>query len=159
MHSYYARINTVFFTAVYSLAAIGVLYGILKVATPFKGELIRFDNVTVDNILSDKRDNFIFPEISFNLAYDLRKDWNYNTRSIYVYAVVSYEGDKEDHDMIMWDKVIMKKEDAVFDGLIDDQYILYNDDKSILRKELKVSIHYQIQPTVGFVVDRTFDKV
>lgn len=29
MHSYYARINTVFFTAVYSLAAIGVLYGIL----------------------------------------------------------------------------------------------------------------------------------
>lgn len=25
---------------------------------------------------------------------DLRKDWNYNTRSIYVYAVVSYEGDK-----------------------------------------------------------------
>ena len=71
--------------------------------------------------------------------------------------------------MIMWDKVIMKKEDAVFDGLIDDQYILYNDDKSILqgcylirtysRKELKVSIHYQIQPTVGFVVDRTFDKV
>ena len=22
--------------------------------------------------------------------------------------------------MIMWDKVIMKKEDAVFDGLIDD---------------------------------------
>lgn len=69
----------------------------------------------------------------------------------------------------MWDKVIMKKEDAVFDGLIDDQYILYNDDKSILlvcefrltysRKELKVSIHYQIQPTVGFVVDRTFDKV
>ena len=71
--------------------------------------------------------------------------------------------------MIMWDKVIMKKEDAVFDGLIDDQYILYNDDKSILwgwsaqfmcsRKELKVSIHYQIQPTVGFVVDRTFDEV
>ena len=34
--------------------------------------------------------------------------------------------------MIMWDKVIMKKEDAVFDGLIDDQYSLYNDDKSIL---------------------------
>ena len=29
MHSYYARINTVFFTAVYSLAAVGVLYGIL----------------------------------------------------------------------------------------------------------------------------------
>lgn len=27
---------------------------------------------------------------------DLRKDWNYNTRSIYVYAVVSYEGDKVD---------------------------------------------------------------
>ena len=39
---------------------------------------------------------------------------------------------QEDHDMIMWDKVIMKKEDAVFDGLIDDQYTLYNDDKSIL---------------------------
>ena len=25
---------------------------------------------------------------------DLRRDWNYKTRSIYVYAVVSYEGDK-----------------------------------------------------------------
>lgn len=29
MHSYYARINTVFFTAVYSLAAVGVFYALL----------------------------------------------------------------------------------------------------------------------------------
>lgn len=53
--------------------------------------------------MTDRRENFIFPIISLNLKYgrsqmaiidvDLRKDWNYNVRSIYAYLVVSYEGD------------------------------------------------------------------
>lgn len=53
--------------------------------------------------MTDRRENFIFPMISLNLKYgrsqmtivdvDLRKDWNYNVRSIYAYLVVSYEGD------------------------------------------------------------------
>lgn len=34
--------------------------------------------------------------------------------------------------MIMWDKVIMKKEDCVFDDTIENMYVLFNDDKSIL---------------------------
>lgn len=53
--------------------------------------------------MTDRRENFIFPIISLNLKYgmshmvianvDLRKDWNYNVRSIYTYLVVSFEGD------------------------------------------------------------------
>lgn len=61
MHSYYSRINTVFFTTVYCLAAVSVFYAILwvaqfwtdvcrKASKPFKGELIRFDNATVDSM-------------------------------------------------------------------------------------------------------------
>ena len=56
--------------------------------------------------------------------------------------VVSYEGDhviilsvdkkQESHEMIMWDKVIMSKEDSVFDDTISNMYVLFNDDKSIL---------------------------
>ena len=34
--------------------------------------------------------------------------------------------------MIMWDKVIMSKEDSVFDDTISNMYVLFNDDKSIL---------------------------
>ena len=34
--------------------------------------------------------------------------------------------------MIMWDKVIMSKEDSVFDDTISNMYVLLNDDKSIL---------------------------
>ena len=46
----------------------------------------------------------MFPYISLNLEYgnlsfvlfivDWSKDWDYNTRSIYAYVVVSVEGDK-----------------------------------------------------------------
>ncbi|KAM7459196.1 hypothetical protein BLSTO_00038 [Blastocystis sp. subtype 1] len=156
MHSYYARANTVFFTAVYSLAAVGVFYALLKVSKPFKGELIRFDNATVDEIMSDRYDRFVFPLISLNLAYDLRGDWDYNTRSLYAYIVVSFDGDHEQHDMIMWDKIIMSKEDAVFNNTIENRYILFNDDRSIFGKEVTISFRYQIQPTVGFQRDFVF---
>lgn len=32
----------------------------------------------------------------------------------------------------MWDKVIMSKEDCVFDDTISNKYILFNDDRSIM---------------------------
>ena len=34
--------------------------------------------------------------------------------------------------MIMWDKVIMSKEESVFDDTISNMYVLFNADKSIL---------------------------
>lgn len=34
--------------------------------------------------------------------------------------------------MIMWDKIIMSKEDAVFNSTIENKYILFNDDRSLL---------------------------
>ena len=34
--------------------------------------------------------------------------------------------------MIMWDTIIMSKEDAVFTKTIENRYILFNDDRSIL---------------------------
>lgn len=34
--------------------------------------------------------------------------------------------------MIMWDKVIMSKDDCVFDDTIGNKYILYNEDPRIL---------------------------
>ena len=71
--------------------------------------------------------------------------------------------------MIMWDKVIMSKEDAVFDEAIENRYILFNDDRSILYsllscvrcsdKEVTISFRYQIQPTVGFQRDYVFPDV
>ena len=33
--------------------------------------------------------------------------------------------------MIMWDNVIMSKDDCTFDDTIDNMYVLFNDDKSI----------------------------
>ena len=71
--------------------------------------------------------------------------------------------------MIMWDKVIMRKEDCKLDETIENMYVLFNEDKSIRYgrkqyvkcsgKDLKVAVHYQIQPTVGFLVDHTFEPV
>ena len=71
--------------------------------------------------------------------------------------------------MIMWDKIIMSKEEAVFDGSIENRYILFNDDRSILYsricrvkcsdKEVTISFRYQIQPTVGFQRDYVFPAV
>ena len=156
MHSYYARVNNVFFTTVYCLAFVSVFYGVLKLAKPFHGELLRFDNATVDSIITDRRNVYVFPYISLNLEYDLSKDWDYNTRSIYAYVVVSVEGDKESHEIIMWDKVIMSKEDCVFDDTISNKYILFNDDRSIIGKKATLSFRYQIQPTVGFQRDYVF---
>lgn len=71
--------------------------------------------------------------------------------------------------MIMWDKVIMSKEDSVFDETIDNMYVLFNDDKSIMYyccnclicsgKKLTISFRYQLQPTVGFQRDYVFPQV
>lgn len=69
----------------------------------------------------------------------------------------------------MWDKIIMSKEDCVFDGTIRNKGILFNDDSSLLfdcalgvtpsGKEATISFRYQIQPTVGFQRDYAFDQV
>lgn len=71
--------------------------------------------------------------------------------------------------MIMWDKVIMKKEDCVFDDTIENMYVLFNDDKSILYvlicfficsgKKLTISFRYQLQPTVGLQRNYVFPEV
>ena len=71
--------------------------------------------------------------------------------------------------MIMCDKIIMSKEDAVFNKTIENRYILFNDDRSILYsllccvrcsdKEVTISFRYQIQPTVGFQRDYVFPDV
>lgn len=69
----------------------------------------------------------------------------------------------------MWDKIIMSKEDCVFDGTIRNKGILFNDDSTLLfdcvlgvtpsGKEATISFRYQIQPTVGFQRDYVFDQV
>lgn len=71
--------------------------------------------------------------------------------------------------MIMWDKVIMSREDCTLDATIDNMYVLFNDDKSILYsleqcvkcsgKKLTISFRYQLQPTVGFQRDYIFPQV
>ena len=33
--------------------------------------------------------------------------------------------------MIMWDKVIMRKEDCKLDETVENMYVLFNEDKSI----------------------------
>lgn len=62
--------------------------------------------------------------------------------------------------MIMWDKVIMKKEDCVFDDTIENMYVLFNDDKSILycfdmflylqRQEVNYFIPLSVTTNSGF---------
>ncbi|CCK70565.1 signal peptidase complex subunit SPC3 KNAG_0E03060 [Huiozyma naganishii CBS 8797] len=94
-------------------------------------------------------------KVSFDLEADLTKLFNWNTKQVFTYLTAEYENVKHtrQNEVTFWDKIITSKDDAVL-NLTDAQskYHVWDVQEKLTGKDLKLKLHWNIQPWVGPLV-------
>ncbi|OAX39731.1 signal peptidase 22 kDa subunit [Rhizopogon vinicolor AM-OR11-026] len=154
MHSIYARVNGVsglWSTCIMVLLAAVALSSFLFNADP-KGDL---DIVSLKVFHSKtRRYPFRNEEISFvkfNISTDFTPLFNWNTKQLFVYLEAEYTNAQGvNNTVILWDRIVRRKEQAKIDVVQKDKYRL-RDLSGSFRDVLpaQYSLKYNVMPYVG----------
>lgn len=151
MHSLYARVNNGFaFTSsclMAMLAAIA-LSSFLFTADP-KGQLIISDFKVADAKVDSR-----FQEVGlarFNLIADLTPLFHWNTKQLFIYAIAEYNNSDGTHnEVVMWDRIVRRKEDALIDVVAPPKYPLRDMRYSFKKaSQVQFALKYNVMPYVG----------
>ncbi|KAI8914119.1 signal peptidase subunit-domain-containing protein [Entophlyctis helioformis] len=100
-----------------------------------------------------------FGVLSFNLDADLSSYFNWNTKLLFVSAIVEFANPQFPlNQAVIWDDIIQEKEDAVI-SLKDKsyEYQVYDITNSLAGSTANLTLQLQVVPHVGFM--RTFRTI
>ena len=103
--------------------------------------------------------------IAFDLHADLRSCFSWNTKQLFVYVQVSFlsAGGSDSNSIVVWDKVLRSRDDALLDmKRTRNEYRLYDrDGASIKGNTVNVTVSWNVMPKVGKLYhdSRTFPGI
>ncbi|KAG1889951.1 signal peptidase 22 kDa subunit [Suillus subluteus] len=154
MHSIYARVNSIsafWSTCVMCLLGAVALSSLLFNADP-KGNL---DIVSL-KVFHSKTRRYPFRNeevgfVKFNLSADLTPLFNWNTKQLFVYLEAEYTNAQGiNNTVVVWDRIVRRKEDATIDVVQKDKYRLRDLSGSFSNVlSAQYSLKYNVMPYVG----------
>ncbi|KAG2039730.1 signal peptidase 22 kDa subunit, partial [Suillus americanus] len=154
MHSIYTRVNSIsafWSTCVMFLLGAVALSSFLFNADP-KGNL---DIVSL-KVFHSKTRRYPFRNeevgfVKFNLSADLTPLFNWNTKQLFVYLEAEYTNAQGvNNTVVIWDRIVRRKEDATIDVVQKDKYRLRDLSGSFSDVlAAQYSLKYNVMPYVG----------
>lgn len=96
--------------------------------------------------------------LNIEMNADLRSEFSWNTKQLYVYVLVEFETEKNAYnEMVIWNRIIQHKQNAnmnirklqrMFPFVISDQ------GESLLGREFNVTVAWDVMPHVGRLYKR-----
>eukprot|EP01084_Bolivina_argentea_P274633 468153_1 len=168
MHSFLSRLNTIFFFALMCLAACGGLAA-LSCFIPYvnrpdseKSLINDVTKVKVESFFHHhgslrrgvKRTKFERAELTFSVEVDLRDEFHWNTKQLFVWLSADYKGKQSGviHKSSLWDSLVINKGQALFDieGKIPE-YKLIDPDLDLRDNKVNFTLYWDIHPWIGLV--------
>ncbi|KAG2074107.1 signal peptidase 22 kDa subunit [Suillus decipiens] len=154
MHSIYARVNNasaLWSTCVMVLLGAVALSSFLFNADP-KGDL----GIVSLKVYHSKTRRYPFKNeeigfVKFNLSADLTPLFNWNTKQLFVYLEAEYASAQGvNNTVVIWDRIVRSKEDAMIDVVQKDKYRLRDLSGSFSNVLAgQYSLKYNVMPYVG----------
>merc|ERR1712154_111625 len=165
-------LNTIFFFALMCLAACGALAAI-SCFIPYvnppdsdKSLLFQVTNVNVDTFFHHhgalrrgvKRSKFERAELTFSVDIDLRDEFHWNTKQLFVWLSADYIGkqSKITHKISLWDTLVRTQSQALFE--LDTklpEYKLIDPDLDLRDNQVNFTLNWDIHPWIGLVTRKS----
>ncbi|KAK7677514.1 hypothetical protein QCA50_019520 [Cerrena zonata] len=154
MHSIYARINNI--SALLSTSLMCLL-GAIAVSSYFftadpKGLLdVSSIQVFPGNARRYVNKNQDFAFVNFNVSADLTPLFNWNTKQLFLYLSAEYTNPQGiRNDVVIWDKIVRRKEDANIDIAGRNKYVFREPSSSFKNiPPAHYTLKYNVMPYVG----------
>ena len=153
MDSYNNRVSTLFTaftTALFVVATLNHFTSYFYQPAPV-GTITPTGWIEYSNYKSYDSDQVKF---EFDLAVDLRSEYNWNVNQIYVFVVATYETDKNTkNEVVIYDRILKTLKDFKFTFKeIKNKYMLRDEFKGTLAgRTIELKIRYQLMPIFGFL--------
>ncbi|KAI5118588.1 hypothetical protein M0805_008678 [Coniferiporia weirii] len=156
MHSLYARFNNV--TALLSTCLLA-LVGAISVTTIFfnadpKGA-VGIGNIKVysGSNLHFRQRNHEYSFVRFNVSADLTPLFNWNTKQLFLYLEAEFtSADGTQNEVVIWDRIVRRKEDAVINVEAKSKYVLRDMAKTFENASAAhYTLKYNVMPHVGLL--------
>mmetsp|Transcript_46496 Transcript_46496/g.77266 ORF Transcript_46496/g.77266 Transcript_46496/m.77266 type:complete len:188 (+) Transcript_46496:47-610(+) len=174
MHSFLSRLNTIFFFALMCLAICG---GIASISCfiPFvnppdalKSLLYDVTNVDVDKFYHHhgsmrrgvRKSKFERAELTFSADIDLRDEFHWNTKQLFVWLSADYIGkdNQVTHRSSLWDTLVRSKSAAMFEmNAKMPEYKLIDPDLDLRDNNVNFTLNWDIHPWIGLITRKHSD--
>ncbi|CAG8433046.1 8589_t:CDS:2 [Diversispora eburnea] len=161
MYNLMQRANALFAFAITVLFA---LFGVISVVTPFLSSsptaTLNISDLQIwvyEYNLSESE----FAFVDMKLEADLTSLFNWNTKQLFICVIVEYNTDTHNQNqIILWDKIIKSKEDALIKNYdIHNAYNFVDITSSFERANATYSLHWDIMPHVGMLMNGRAEKL
>jgi len=131
------------------LAAIA-LSSFLFTADP-KGQLVISNFKVVDATVKSRSQEVGLAR--FNLTADLSSLFHWNTKQLFIYVTAEYNNlDGTHNEVVMWDRIVRRKEDALIDVVAPPKYPLRDVRYSFKKTSpVQFALKYNSMPYVGML--------
>ena len=101
-----------------------------------------------------KASKFESAQLTFDVDIDLRDEFHWNTKQLFVWLSVDYVGksNKVVHRISLWDELVIKKSQAVFEleGKTPE-YKMIDPDLDLRDNKVNFTLNWDIHPWIGLV--------
>ncbi|KAH8077504.1 signal peptidase subunit [Cristinia sonorae] len=154
MHSIYARVNNVsalLSTCTMCLLAAIALSSFLFTASPQGSLDIASVQVVPGNARRYRNKQQEFAFVNFNITADLTPLFNWNTKQLFLYVGAEYTNRQgAANDVVIWDKIIRRKEDANLTITGRNKYVFREHSSSFKKAPpAHYTLKYNLMPYVG----------
>ncbi|KAF9650870.1 signal peptidase 22 kDa subunit [Thelephora ganbajun] len=87
----------------------------------------------------------------FNLTADLTSLFHWNTKQLFIYVTAEYNNSDGTHnEVVIWDRIVLRKEDALVDVVVPPKYPLRDMRYSFKKSSpVRFALKYNLMPYVG----------
>nr|QBH72896.1 microsomal signal peptidase 23 kd subunit [Franklinothrips vespiformis] len=157
MHSFLSRANSVVASAVVVLAGVTLCCFLSTVFLDYRtGATINTLKVVVKNVpdYSASREKNDLGFVTFDLKTDLSKLFNWNVKQLFLYLTAEYSTrNNEFNQVVLWDKIILRGDNAVIDFKnINTKYYFWDDGNGLRgHKNVTLTLSWNIIPNAGLL--------
>ena len=101
-----------------------------------------------------KRSKFEQCELTFDVDIDLRDEFHWNTKQLFVWLSVDYIGKKSNilHRISLWDELVVTQSQAMFELETKvPEYKLVDPDLDLRDNNVNFTLNWDIHPWIGLV--------
>ena len=101
-----------------------------------------------------RRTKFERAELQFSVDVDLRDEFHWNTKQLFVWLTADYKGKKNNvmHRASLWDMLVTAKSQALFEFETKlPEYKLIDPDLDLRDNKVNFTLHWDIHPWIGLI--------
>ena len=101
-----------------------------------------------------KASKFERAELTFSVDVDLRDEFHWNTKQLFVWMSADYRGKKSNvvHRASLWDSLVITKSQALFEMEMKmPEYRLIDPDLDLRDNRVNFTLHWDIHPWIGLI--------